>query len=1790
MINRFDKPYRHINNLDNNKISELFTLINTMDSQELKQFSLIYKIPLSVKDIKGNSLIHKILENNDQTKNEITKLNLIKFLVQENVNPDTPNSENITPLHIACQKQYLHIIKYLLEIGCNPNYNDNINMTPLHYLLSGNIKLCQKKNNIKPLYQIKTSNTHKINTEKMIELKKHIWEKIKSEPLLDTVKDTLFQSIAFNPIIKSTLINFEERLNKIIFNTSLSKNDKILNMITLSKFSLEKDILNRWGKFSRLSNIEIHNKLITSWSPIPEHSSLSLIKNHDYNQQIIDEIEKSKDKLLKILSKDIIITDDIDLDIYGLNIFKSTILENIISKSNLLSFISPVKNNIVLIDETKQNKILKTINNKNFFLYNNKYIIINDDIIQEMNNYYDNYIHPLAIDYADNIIDWNNLTLAGGSRIIKINDEIPQLIYKEFLDLDLDEKLIFLIRRIKFDYLIDASNNKILKDNLVMKKQQANPIIKYIYNYIKNQHKEQKIESLKSIINPKILYLVMKKNTSNPISWLYTLINIIICDTKSQLEGTIRQCIMYLIAGFANKTTDLELSLIQAMKTRYLPRIVKNNGFINDSKTILSDNIKRGSIFASWIYYLLSDDKTSKINDEIMPSWGLVNKDTIINYINTKITDDKLKSLTILTFDYFSNNKISNIKKLKWIEPLVQNISNGELLSVGIVKYYNLMSQKPLMQHIVDIISLIRYFNIYENKSQPVEDKLKNLYIPCKDNIKIEDIELDSLNKLDKNLKIILPDEMDESNLIKIENLLKYQIPSKLNINLIENIEEDHVLKYIESYYLGLFYLGQLPEIKITNLEIKINNVKHTIDLNSLYILNYNNIPEQDNINSEYFNFYGKKMRAPLSISYFKLLRENINRNKLLQEIILEDSGPLKKIIRYLPKKSSNYSKILPYYYPILKTINMHELFYINIIKKELENNNEIKKDILNFLQNYEQDFDDKKFATEINIINAYSYMYHYLNTPGKYIQIPKFFYYEFPNNTLTSFLNFDNNIQRNVGETLQSVNNSNLTKNKDIQVVMGNYNHNLSGYKQFLNFINDGNYFVSTKSIKKTLKRNKKKRLPPALNSFLNIFYEFNIIKIIKEYLIKNDKTINDLTLEIIDKDLINIEQKNKQIQSKYIQAKIVEEIIRDYLLYQVKIASSKIYSQILSGKNIDIDIFNNKKLKLNPNDLSLKLNNIDIKNIKLKPKIQKILYNFYKPIQDLENKKEFVIYPNDYTNTTLIKSKYCLEINKEIISILIQNGANIRLKDNEQQSPIYSLLKNYYALPFKTLYNEGIDFRLLNINKINNKISPYDYIITEYKNHITKYIGENGIDNKYNLNYVNILDNFTNNQYKEIKLMVLSNEKFGNNLLRNLDISFLIVNYLIQQYLTVNLLRYEILETGEMTDIETIIETIYNLFGIKKEEIDNMIYDKKFNDLEIKNSDINIIGTDLLKIYETKIEELNNQKNRYKKNSKIINLSLKTQYIQNKTVKIVNEIKEYENNKKELKNFMNKNILSIHHKKLNETKIISKYDEILKNINNQRGNYINGWKKILNTKEIINENTELIPIKLLGKELELLQDNIDDNKLDKLKNIYLIYTHLFKISEDYYNNDKYLETNKQLNFIKDVLVHLTQNIICYNIEMILRRLLFSHIKSVNPNDTITEIINKIDYIFTLEHSFDNTKKNLKSILYNEISIKMVNNSVDIFNNNQDKISYEFQNVREILIDYFNLLKLDNLLDINISTPILLILKEDVASYFNAFTSKTINNWMVVIENQFKFIINEKRILETLLTLFGKI
>lgn len=292
-MNRFQKEFKTSNTkveIDKQKINELFSIISDIDTQKILNFSIENQIPLTVADSKGNSLIHKVLEIEKKSKSEKNILNMIKFLVCNGVGPDTPNLENIKPIHLACQRQLNEIINYLLICKVNVNFQDNYGNTPLHYFLNGKILPYVNYNPIEIIQPNKLDNNISIeNVKNIIKFEKFVWDKIKNNPGINFIKNTLLSSTLTDSGFKTRYSNFISRVN------SLDNDEKTNESITEIKDS-HNDIVNylnkKWKNFYKIPEIEVHLKNELSW-PF----------DNDLNQRtIIDYFNKSNESDLRVIN------------------------------------------------------------------------------------------------------------------------------------------------------------------------------------------------------------------------------------------------------------------------------------------------------------------------------------------------------------------------------------------------------------------------------------------------------------------------------------------------------------------------------------------------------------------------------------------------------------------------------------------------------------------------------------------------------------------------------------------------------------------------------------------------------------------------------------------------------------------------------------------------------------------------------------------------------------------------------------------------------------------------------------------------------------------------------------------------------------------------------------------------------------------------------------------------------------------------------------------------------------------------------------------------------------------------------------------------------------------------------------------------------------------------------------------------------------------------------------------------------------------------------------------------
>ena len=1709
MTNRFyDKPYINVNQIDTFKINELFNISNNMDTQDLLQYSLINKIPLGIiSSNNGNNIIHNIILNTDSKKNEFNKLNIIKFLVQNNVNLDQPNINNQTPLHLACENQYLLIITYLIENGADINYKDNNGLTPLHYLLSGQIKLENNTDVIDFIFPEKTdeSLTKKNN---FIEIKNQLWDQLKLDDnfqnYLKLLKNSIYDSLNNNDEVEIIIEEMKQKLGSILLDKSNIGIKILQDYINLVRFKFKNIIKKMWNSFPELNEINIHtidtkdnSSYISS-----RNSKYSMFKDYDIRKQLKKNIKNNIDLSVDTITKS---------------------FEKTIDNTDLLDNLRVIMDKFIEKNPTKF-----TINNGDIEFEDS--ITNNFDSWSSINN---NEKHPNAKDHADNIIDLENKSFIGGSRNITIIDtnilaDIRHIIVN-YTNTDIYKliKYILLINILNFELQQGYINTLFEIDN-----DNTNTID--IATYSQNYHNNFQLQII--TFASESLDLLINNYSSNVGLTIYYNYCKLKCNNNNNnnLNGEVELLFFRLISAIinCNKFEDLYTSIMNSFKID-----VFNSFNIPDPEINLR----------VWLGILLCDNINIFNN---IPQ--LNNFADLKTYTTSLVCSDQLKN--IILYDY----------------------TNKEIIIKIILNYYNNLLIKPSLYIIIDTIYYFYSTDISDNfiindffliyNINNIIGLINNCITNCTkyNNYTNNDIINFKLNLL---FTKCIPASL--TNLIYINN----NILENINNNNIYNDNDILIInKFIESRNLGLYYYGCLPNCyesidKFNNIYTILNN-NNFHDLNQFgnielyqlplpgnFILNNNNQFNTDNYfgfgnnnnNNNNNNQIYDQYRPAFNNNYEHLIIENIKILNDLNAIILNttENKCLKDLLKNLLANKQLLNKLSEIY----------SEFHFNIIK--VIHHQEL---LLSFINKTITLFPIDKLLSNINNINGYYFTYYYLYYPDKVYKIPKFIYYKLESNYKNKKFKLYNNINTDLTTLEDKITkkisikiNSNTNQNTNVNI---NFHNNLIN----LLLLNIENINIENTSFINS----KKNKLPPSIYVVLPDFFKFNKIKIIIEMLQKNIK----INTDIIKQTNLVIDTNDTKIYNDYVIAQLIEEIINDRANYFADINSIKYFEEINKKRirHIDSDLIL-KPTEFNINISKFNLNNLDFDDF---PKLnESIIINFYK-LSNLQEKKNniFYIYPIEYTNTTLLKQRYILNINKDIVIKLLNNDTiKPYIVDNNYNSCIISLLKYHYSFILNELKNN--DFNFTNLPD-----KPVEFIKSEYKNHIYKIADST---NKY-INYIN---NFIEPQYKEIELLILANEKFGNNILSNLKLSFQIAYYIIIEYLTDYLWRFN--DNYKLNNLDNILNliNINNKNYIQTNYLNSII--DTIGDIPSHSSDILIL--ELINDLHQEKDLLINRKIRLLIDSEqykdIHNLKAQTN---NKINEITQEINKINNNIDKLNN------INIHYLKSNnylqKTKIINTYKTIR---NDNYHTYLKLWDKLLNSEELLNNSWNISQLLILNIEKEIIEKEIiEKENIENLQIININHKHLSDLAESYFNNEKYNNSsvNKVACFIYDTLLHLTETILCFNIEMILRKVIFNHIKSINPNDIYNNINDKIKYLFNYDFIFKNNFSNLKTILYKIIAPKLLDNSINLFHNMNDKINFEPESIKDILNNYFNLLLINNSIPFNDKDYAIKILKREVSSYFDTIISKTINNWYVVMENTLKFSINQYRINDCLLSI----
>lgn len=367
-MNKFDtNPYRERISYDEKKILEMFNLIENMDMNELLIFSTKNKIPLNLSTKSGETLIHIVVRMSETSVTEKSKLNMCKFLIAHDVPYDSPNKDNISPLHIACQLQLETIIKLLLENDADINRQDNIGNTPMHYLLSGIIKNYEIREVVNIIPPKKKNNKlNEIYIKIKDSMKDFIDNNMQSLPILETLKNTFENILEYDKNIEVIILDIITKQKEILTDTQSSNDVNLIYKIaanSLKQYIIDKVQINPLDDIKLIANPKSDDLIIDNFGIIENGANIK--------REIKKEIKKNIDSINK------------------LNINNS------------------------MIDPPSITDIVESLEEKNTV-----------NTLTDFTSIYNDYKHINAFDYASPIINFEELTFMGGARNLKINEQI----------------------------------------------------------------------------------------------------------------------------------------------------------------------------------------------------------------------------------------------------------------------------------------------------------------------------------------------------------------------------------------------------------------------------------------------------------------------------------------------------------------------------------------------------------------------------------------------------------------------------------------------------------------------------------------------------------------------------------------------------------------------------------------------------------------------------------------------------------------------------------------------------------------------------------------------------------------------------------------------------------------------------------------------------------------------------------------------------------------------------------------------------------------------------------------------------------------------------------------------------------------------------------------------------------------------------------------------------------------------------------------------------------------------
>ena len=195
-------------------------------------------------------------------------------------------------------------------------------------------------------------------------------------------------------------------------------------------------------------------------------------------------------------------------------------------------------------------------------------------------------------------------------------------------------------------------------------------------------------------------------------------------------------------------------------------------------------------------------------------------------------------------------------------------------------------------------------------------------------------------------------------------------------------------------------------------------------------------------------------------------------------------------------------------------------------------------------------------------------------------------------------------------------------------------------------------------------------------------------------------------------------------------------------------------------------------------------------------------------------------------------------------------------------------------------------------------------------------------------------------------------------------------------------------------------------------------------------------------------------------------------------------------------------------------------------------------------------------------------------EEKISLISNKITLLEEIYKKCIEYFTGDRYYHTNTLKGDLYKLLYKLSKDIIKRQIELFIKKMITGYYAHNSTSGITSDQLNNIFSAGSMMKSSLNDSMDRMMELF-------IKNACQLFEDEDEKDSHNNRTAGDILGDFIDEFSLNSYVAIKLDSKLMKLLKKNVVGYFDNFVYRMLQNWMIVYENNLKFIINHYRLLK---------